>query len=593
MSRRQEAQSPNTPPETLRVFILEDPEVAPWVAMNPRAPFDLLDAFEKSDDIWVLAGLVRNPKTSLTTLQHISHRCPKAFFPPTPSRFDWQALKLAPFSEALLLALIEQHQTQTPFLRLAATHPKPALRAAIAMHPNASEELLEELSRDSQAEVKAAVAQNPKTSGEVLARLFTETSGVIRVSLARNPNCPPSILLSLIPEAYPSGEMAVALVSQKNLPGEVLLRLLGHLDSQGRRLAASHPNVTTELLSTLCRDNDAQVLCEVAKNPKTSPAALLVLSCNIDVRVRYAVTQNPNAPEEALLRLLRDSQEELRRAAAIHPNTPAEFRALLRRLWLCEDLSGFAAPYPTLSVQDLEAIEQYGTWGLNLLARHPQLPSSVMIYLAGHRAPSVRCALGRNPSITEAALSILARDFDQRVRLVASLHPRLPQSLREALLSVGEPALFDATRLTPMRPITPEVSELRQIAARFSSTESRLSALVEDAAWYVRFAVARNPNASADMLELLSKDHDLRVRRAIAQNPRTPYYAIENLARDPELSVRNAALALLQSNSNTTLSASFQKRPRFHTKTRTSAQLPSYLQRRPSASLQWTRWQVE
>jgi hypothetical protein len=591
MSRRQEALSPNTPPETLRVFILEDPELAPWVAMNPNAPFDLLTRFEQSDNLWVLAGLARNPKSSLSTLQNIIQRCPKAFFPPTPNRLDWKTLKLAPFPEALLMAILEQHQTPASFLCLAATHTKPAIRAKVAKHANTPEETLALLSRDPQSEVKAAVAQNPKTAEGVLTRLFTEASTTLRASLARNPNCPLHILTALVTETYLSGEMAVALVSQKSLSGGLLLRLLGHLDSNGRRRAASHPNATTELLSTLCRDNDARVLCEVAKNPKTSPAALLVLACNADAKIRHAVTQNPAAPEEALHRLLRDPQETLRRAAVVHPNIPAEFRALLRRLWLRDDLSGFAEPHATLSLFDLETIERYGSWGLTLVARHPQLPNAVMIYLAGHQAPSVRCALARNPSINEAVLSILARDVDQQVRMVVSLHPLLPHSLREALLTVGEPVLFDATKLSPIRPITPEVSELRQIAARFSSTESRLRALVDDAAWYVRFAVARNPNASADMLELLSKDHDPRVRRAIAQNPRTPYYAIENLARDPQPGVREAALSLLQSSANTVSAVSSPKRHRFHTKTRSAMQPPSYLQRRPSASLQWTRWQ--
>jgi hypothetical protein len=282
--------------------------------MNPRAPFDLLAAFEKSNDLWVLAALTRNPKTSLTTLQNISQRCPNAFFPPAPSRLAWQALKLEPFPEVLLVALLERHQTQAPFLRLAAAHTKPAIRVMVAKHPNTPQETMESLSRDLQAEVKAAVAQNPKTPAEVLTRLFTEASAALRISLARNPNCPLNILTSLVTEAYLSSEMAYALVSQKSLPGSLLPRLLGHLDPLGRRLAASHPNATTELLSALCRDNDTHVLCEVAKNPKTSGAALLVLSCNIDARVRYGVTQNPSTPEEALHRLLRDSQEELRRA---------------------------------------------------------------------------------------------------------------------------------------------------------------------------------------------------------------------------------------------------------------------------------------
>jgi hypothetical protein len=360
------------------------------------------------------------------------------------------------------------------------------------------------------------------------------------------------------------------------------------LDAAGRKAASLHANATAELLSSLCRESDRSILRVVASHPKTDASTLSILACNIDAKVRLSVAQNPFATEEALYRLLRDSQDEVRRAAAQNPKAPASFRALLTRLWLRDDFTGYLSGQKSISIQDLGTLEQHGLWGLVFFARHPELPEAVLLYLTSHRAPAVRCSVARNPSASAAVLSILARDFDQRVRIVVSLHPKLPENLRDALLSVGEPTLFDATKLAPINSVTPEAAELRQIAARFSSTEARLENLMRDSAWYVRHSVARNPSAPSTMLEVLARDTDPRVRRAVAQNPKTPYYSLENLARDLDLSVQTQARALLQSSVAYSPLLRTKRNIVCHPSSRAQPHHAPAQKRR--TALQWTHW---
>jgi HEAT repeat protein len=65
-----------------------------------------------------------------------------------------------------------------------------------------------------------------------------------------------------------------------------------------------------------------------------------------------------------------------------------------------------------------------------------------------------------------------------------------------------------------------------------------LQQLAKDEYFWVRGAVASNPNTPLELLQQLAKDEDLWVRKEVAENPNTPAELLQQLAKDEDSDAR-------------------------------------------------------
>ena len=76
-----------------------------------------------------------------------------------------------------------------------------------------------------------------------------------------------------------------------------------------------------------------------------------------------------------------------------------------------------------------------------------------------------------------------------------------------------------------------ESVDLRKERAENSTSPAELEKLAEDDDYYVRSAVAENPNTPASMLDKMADDEERYVRQNVARNPYTPAFVLEKEGR--------------------------------------------------------------
>lgn len=177
--------------------------------------------------------------------------------------------------------------------------------------------------------------------------------------------------------------------------------------------------------------------------------------------------------------------------------------------------------------------------------------------LATHRSFAVRVALAQNPEAPAAVLEALAGDHDERVAYAIAANPNATPT---AIASLAEAAIGRAQ--VPQTPFLLEVlarsprcpDELRERLASWTgdlaevvirgvarAATGDLSRFAAHASPVVRHGVAKNPEASAELLARLAGDPDAYVRSAVAAHPRVALASLAELAHDPVADVRGAA----------------------------------------------------
>lgn len=365
------------------------------------------------------------------------------------------------------------------------------VRAALAANHRAPSVVLEQLAADHDRDVRSVVAQNPAVSAAILERLVGDESEEVRKAASENPHSPKEMLDLL--ERIEAQDTA--------LSAEELAGLAQRLD-WAKRLAAAHPNTPTETLEH-CRQE-------------------------ADWHTRLAVAKNPKAPAEVLAELAQDSDAEVRQAVAAHSNTPLQSLIALGSDDL-PDVRTQTVYNPQVSLELLLKLGRDEHWKVReAVAAHALTPPEVLAELAEDTDRDVRQAVAGNPNVPETALETL---FGNWFAVLKS-----PWSLTELYRRmIG----FEAVPAELLLHFAEGNEWAKRLAARHPSTpDPTLWQLSSDEDWRVRQAVAQNPAASSELLARMAQDTDVDVRRAVLQHSAVSDSTLDQLAIDEQQDLR-------------------------------------------------------
>jgi len=176
--------------------------------------------------------------------------------------------------------------------------------------------------------------------------------------------------------------------------------------------------------------------------------------------------------------------------------------------------------------------------------------------------PQEREDLAYNPNTPPETLTILARDEDVVVRLIASTTLKEgegPSVIELDAVRCGVPVghtaaaacagyktahpVYKFAHSVKVLKVTPNLSKLplqerKELAQNPNTPPETLTILARDEDSYVRWRVANNPNTPPETLTILARDENCLVRCKVAYNPNTPPETLTILARDENSMVR-------------------------------------------------------
>jgi hypothetical protein len=221
--------------------------------------------------------------------------------------------------------------------------------------------------------------------------------------------------------------------------------------------------------------------------------------------------------------------------------------------------------------------EKFSEASLKVLAGNPRTPARILSWLASHLNPEVRSLVARNRSVLPETLWLLAKDYDESVRLAIAEYleadrailkmlsndtsplvawraknslyllkagartgtnlAQMPQGLLSSDLSKRAPNPFK--NLAPGRSEPEAVNEeelnfLKVIAQKTSTPPRRLTELAKHANKEIRALVAENANAPLETLWTLAKDPAAEVKLKLTENYNCPIEIIEALQEDKD-----------------------------------------------------------
>lgn len=163
-------------------------------------------------------------------------------------------------------------------------------RITIAKSDHATQEMLEKLSTDKEEDVRIAVAENENViSRKVFENLVEDECDDVRRTIAFD----------------------------KNLPNDLVMKLLKDDDDTVRRHALSNPNVGADTLRKLAKlyKHTSKLSYSIARNTSTPTDVLDDLASNPSAQTRLSVAENKNTSKETLEKLVNDSNAEVRETA--------------------------------------------------------------------------------------------------------------------------------------------------------------------------------------------------------------------------------------------------------------------------------------
>lgn len=223
----------------------------------------------------------------------------------------------------------------------------------LAKHPNASPEVLTELSKSTEYGIRRDTADNPNTPVEVLECLAQDEDRWVRgvavkskklspdflrrmnhkwrndgiaSSIASNPNTPMDILENLA--TWGNWETHQSLIFNPAFNEELAKKVLKRCCDKIERLMVECRLIPLSLIiekqskepKKWDRDLASQIVC----HPDVTPEILGKLAEHESDTVHEYVARNPKTPPEALVRLAKSNNKFVREYVASHPNTPEE-----------------------------------------------------------------------------------------------------------------------------------------------------------------------------------------------------------------------------------------------------------------------------
>jgi len=220
--------------------------------------------------------------------------------------------------------------------------------------------------------------------------------------------------------------------------------------------------------------------------------------------------------------------------------------------------------------------EKFSEASLKVLAGNPRTPARILSWLASHLNPEIRALVARNRSSLPETIWLLAKDYDESVRLAIAEYLETDRGILKMLSNDTSPLVAwraknslyllkagartgsnlaqmpaglqttDASKRSPNpfknlvpAKTEPEVNEeeinfLKVIAQKTSTPARRLADLAKHANKEIRALVAENANAPLETLWYLSKDTAAEVKLKLTENYNCPIEIIEALQDDKD-----------------------------------------------------------
>jgi hypothetical protein len=209
---------------------------------------------------------------------------------------------------------------------------------------------------------------------------------------------------------------------------------------------------------------------------------------------------------------------------------------------------------------------------LQVIASNIRTPTSTLCWLATHFNPDVRATVAKNSSALPETIWLLAKDYDEAVRLSVAEHQLVYEKVLKALCHDESPLVCWHAKQTldlfakqmadqseevrgSSRPIhqtadviaimqerlpirfsdsVEEIEFLKLIAGKTTTPGYRLATLAKHPNPEIRGLVAENTNAPQEVFWLLAKDTVVEVKAKLTDNYNCPVEVLEHLQDDPD-----------------------------------------------------------
>jgi hypothetical protein len=221
--------------------------------------------------------------------------------------------------------------------------------------------------------------------------------------------------------------------------------------------------------------------------------------------------------------------------------------------------------------------EKFSESSLILLAANPRTPARILSWLASHFNHEIRVMVARNRSALPETIWLLAKDYDESVRLAIAEHLESDRAVLKSLCDDASPlvawrakntlyllksgarthnnleplpteSLHSTRAVNPFRVLTDgpndrsgepdesdeEMAFLKVIAQKSSTPPRRLAELAKHANKEIRAMVAENANSPLETLWFLSRDRVADVKLKLTENYNCPIEIIEALQDDKD-----------------------------------------------------------
>lgn len=381
------------------------------------------------------------------------------------------------------------------------THPDRRVRARLAESGAADPELRARL-LDGPASDAVVVAHGPMLYRETAPplpdrayeRLLNHERRNVQWEAVNSPSVPEHVLVPLAGHALPAFREAACRRVWHALTDDVRAALLIDADPAVSRAAALHvmpddERRTAELIEVLPDGWEFEQVVERGRLGRAVAERLLS-----EGRSLVLLARNPTFPADLASRLADHDEPAVRLAVSARPELTEEERAAIDWEVGPEDRLD-TLRWVWDARNDTEVLRRCAT------SAHTWLRRSAAV-----------C-----PRLPDDCVELLAADADFAVRLLlAEFHPLAPPEL---LLDLYLHGTHRAVAMLTARPRFPAAG----LAARFAeATDPRARALA-----------VRDPAATPELLERLSRDPDDGVRETAARDPRLPVRRVVELLEDP------------------------------------------------------------
>ncbi|MFH8443082.1 hypothetical protein ACH4D3_17845 [Streptomyces sp. NPDC018026] len=434
------------------------------LATNPALPAELVDRLITVADGDTADELADRPDLSRSQVLALVSRVPEcAVRLVHEGRLTEADLDPVTRPDAAL-ALLGEGGGDPRWARLLAGDPDHARRAKLAACPDLPSDVVEALAADNDVRVVAELALC--ASREVASRLATHPHAEVRRAVAANEATPPPLLAALLTGAGLPAAQRCLVCDQEAVP------FAHHPECPrpgcelppGASCDGSHESTVHDIQQAALRN--AATPTEAAAGFAGHPSALL----------RWTLAARPDLTPEVGCLLAADPVPGVREEVAANPVVDG---TLLR------SLSGDSSHEVRRAV-----------------ALNPGVPLDVLVQVAGNTGigPTL---LPRIASATAGEVAELARMSDPTGRMLLARRRDLPARIRDALAA------------------DPDAKVVKSLAADPGLSEGQLRAMVDRHGSRVVAKVAANPNASAPLLEELTR-HGKAVRKALREIARHP-----------------------------------------------------------------------